>query len=163
MSNLGNLAWVTGAIHDALESAPSSLRLYFQLHVTRDPASDSERGTNPNYGPICTNDHFLAIIDILDDKMLKHDCIRIASGRPNVRARLEEELADAQGLVSVNGLSQVSRLGDQLITLFIYSGWTYGIGFRCERGVTIRSRGSSSHLKRRPQRYFACGDLLHCG
>ena len=42
--------------------------------------------------------------------MLKHSCIRIASGRPNVRARLEEELVDAQGPVSVDGLSQVSRL-----------------------------------------------------
>ena len=96
---------MAGAIHKALESAPSSLRLYFQLHVTRDSASDSKKGTNTNYGPLCTNDHFLVIIDVLDDQRLKHNRIRIASGRPNVRARLEEELVDAQGPVSVDGLS----------------------------------------------------------
>ncbi|KAF8526250.1 ferric reductase NAD binding domain-containing protein [Hysterangium stoloniferum] len=95
-------SWISGAIHEALQTAPSNLQIRIHLHAT-------QSSTVPEFvsgtGTIIDEDYERKQSPTDSSKVgqLSEERIRTFNGRPNIRSMLEEEIRlHAIGTVSVN-------------------------------------------------------------
>jgi hypothetical protein len=95
-----NLSWISRALHEVLETAPQSLQVRLRMHVTQSP--DSKADGSPGKDSSNTKEH--PELDVMTEKLLENDRLSVESGRPNVYALLEEELAGVRGHVTVDGV-----------------------------------------------------------
>jgi ferric-chelate reductase len=86
-----------------MDEAPQSLQIYLRIYVTQNPNS----GVDARLGEGSSDAKDYPDSDVITEKLPENDRIRVETGRPDVHALLEEELTDATGTVSVDGVFQV--------------------------------------------------------
>ncbi|KAG1727437.1 ferric reductase NAD binding domain-containing protein, partial [Suillus lakei] len=119
--SVNHIHWIDEALIRALRLAPPSLSISIHIHVTGASASikmlSNSHGPNDNAKRVHDYSHFEMaelqdgkVTEIKNDSLFAIDSVKLANGRPDLRAILRDEVKAATGRVSV------SVCGSQSIT-----------------------------------------------
>lgn len=99
---VAHINWISEALHRGLLIAPPDLDIDIQVFITRQSSDGMEVENAPaDLSPSTPQSDKTAADGI--PSVLNMSGIRVASGRPDLKALLQREVAETQGRMSVSG------------------------------------------------------------
>ena len=100
---LDHINWIANNLAPALENLPPSISVAVQLYITRITAAAQGLDESPKDKEICS-EAMITPDSHLYSTILQSPFVQVHQGRPNLKKLISNEIGEATGRISINGL-----------------------------------------------------------